>query len=195
MTSISPKLTPVVIPSSQLREAWTTPIQGAPVQWIQIDNLSGGDLLEIHTESNSYLVAMSGTQRGLMVCSNVEVLNGEVSILGAWGDNGVPQWGTIRTGAGLLFAGVNEVGSATKTSPIVNLFLRKYIKSVPVFPASSTAKTSPSSPPISINSNAILKGGGTINPRPSGGGLKPIPRLGPQSALNPLVKSGTAGPK
>lgn len=195
MTNIPPKPTPVVIPSSQLREARTTPIQGNPVQWIQIDNLAGGDLLEIHTESNSYLVAMSGTQRGLMVCSNVEVLNEEVSILGAWGDNGEPQWGTIRTGAGLLFAGVNEAGSATKTSPIVNLFLRKYIKSAPVFPGSSTTKTPGAALHISSNSNPILKGSGTINPRPTGQGPKPIPSLGSQSALKPLVKSGTAGTK
>lgn len=193
MTNIPPKPTPVVIPSSQLREARTTPIQGNPVQWIQIDNLAGGDLLEIHTESNSYLVAMSGTQRGLMVCSNVEVLNGEVSILGAWGENGEPQWGTIRTGAGLLFAGVNEAGTATKTSAIVSLFLRKYIKSAPVFPVSSTPKTPSSVPHILSNSNSVLKGSGTINPRLIGQGLKPSPTLGSQSVLKPLVKSGTTG--
>jgi hypothetical protein len=121
-----PKGRPDAVSSTPPAPPALSSVFGKSTQWVQIGALNGGDLLEILTETNTYIIAICGMQRGLMISSNNEVDNGEVSLLGSWIEGGEPVWGTIKKGAGLLFSKINEQGVATKTSTIKEIFLRHY---------------------------------------------------------------------
>lgn len=178
----------------------TSVILGNSAQWIQIDTLIGGDLLEIYTASSAYFIAITGFQRGLLAGSNPEVPSGEILLLGSWNEEGAPHWGTIRKGAGLLFSKINEVGSATKTSVVEALFLRKHsgAQSYPQNKTLSASQSSPARPPSPVPSLGLVTKnlGVTSNPRVRAvAGPKVAPRITPRIPLASNTPSYNAGSK
>ena len=141
-----------------------------------------------------YIIAVCGTQRGLLTSSNKEVQGGEVLLLGSWLEDGTACWGTIRKGAGLLFSKSEESGTATKTSAVVDLFLRKYVKSSPAYSSSATGQavnkpvTSTQLKPLGATPVKVGTPGGAPIPKYTVAGL--TPNIKPPNVLpkTPTVK-------